>query len=65
MSKPTFLTYEKPLLVCMVQADDPARVRELVDHSLPEGAEAFGMQICRLKEEYRNEKVYRALLKEW
>lgn len=61
MSKRTFLKYEKPLLVCMVQADNPVRTKELIDRSLPEGAEAFGMQFCKMKEEYRNEKVYREL----
>ena len=61
MSKRTFLNCEKPLLVCMVQADNPARIKELIDRSLPEGAEAFGMQFCKMKEEYRNEKVYREL----
>jgi len=61
MSKRTFLNCEKPLLVCMVQADNPARIKELIDRSLPEGAEAFGMQFCKRKEEYRNEKVYREL----
>ena len=57
--KRTFLSYEKPLLTCMVQADTPDRIKELVAKSLPEGAEAFGMQACRLKPEYRCEAVYR------
>ena len=45
----------------MVQADNPDRIKELIDLSLPEGAEAFGMQFCQLKVEYRNEKTYREL----
>ena len=61
MSKATFLKYEKPLLTCMVQADNPERIKELIDRSLPEGAEAFGMQFCQMKPEYRNKKVYREL----
>ena len=61
MSKPTFLNREKPLLTCMVQADNPERIKELIDRSLPEGAEAFGMQFCKMKAEYRNKKVYREL----
>ena len=44
MNKPTFLTYDKPLLTCMVQADNPERIRELITLARPEGAEAFGMQ---------------------
>lgn len=59
--KPTFLKYDKPLLTCMVQADNPDRIKSLIDASLPEGAEAFGMQFCRLKEEYRKEEIYREL----
>ena len=61
MMKPTFLTYEKPLLTVMVQASCPERVKELMDKARPEGAEAFGMQFCRMKEEYRREDIYREL----
>ena len=61
MSNRTFLNYKKPLLTCMVQANNPERIKELIRLSLPEGAEAFGMQFCKLKTEYRNEKTYREL----
>lgn len=59
--KPTFLQYEKPLLTTMVQADCPARIKELIDLSLPEGAEAFGMQFEKMKAEYRTPETYRDL----
>lgn len=62
MNTASFLRSEKPLLTCMVQADNPSRIKELIDLSLPEGAEAFGMQFCRLKAEYRNRSVYEELL---
>ena len=61
MKSKTFLTYERPLLTCMVQADNPDRIKELIDLSLPEGAEAFGMQFCQMKKEYRNKKTYSEL----
>ena len=61
MKKPTFLKHERPLLTVMVQADNPDRIRELIDASVPEGAEAFGMQLCRMKNEYRTEGTYRSL----
>ena len=61
MKSRTFLTYERPLLTCMVQADNPDRIKELIDLSRPEGAEAFGMQFCQMKKEYRNKKTYREL----
>lgn len=61
MKNPTFLTYEKPLLTCMVQADNPDRIKELIALSLPEGADAFGMQFCKMKAEYRNRETYKKL----
>ena len=61
MKSKTFLTYERPLLTCMVQADNPDRIKELIDLSRHEGAEAFGMQFCQMKEEYRNKKTYKDL----
>ena len=57
----SFLNSEKAILTCMVQANDPDRIKELIDLSLPEGAEAFGMQFERLKAEYRTPKAYREL----
>lgn len=59
--KPTFLKYEKPLLTVMVQAKTPERTKELIDKSLPEDAEAFGMQIEKLLPEYRTPEIYREL----
>ena len=61
MKKRTFLTYEKPLLTCMVQAADPDRIKELIDASVPAGAEAIGMQFCRLEAEYRSRDTYKEL----
>ena len=61
MKKRTFLDYEKPLITSMVQADNPKRIKELIDASVREGAEAIGMQLCKLKAEYRNEDTYKEL----
>lgn len=63
MTKPTFLTYDKPLLTCMVQADNPERIKELITRSIPEGAEAFGIQFCKMKAEYRSRETYRELFR--
>lgn len=57
----SFLGREEPLLTVMVQADNPDRIEELMKRSIPEGAEAFGMQFCRMKPEYRTEETYRRL----
>lgn len=59
--KNTFLKYDKALLTVMVQADNPDRIKELIDKSVPEGAEAFGMQFERMKPEYRSKNVYKKL----
>lgn len=61
MKNATFLKYEKPLLVCMAQADNPDRIKEIVNKSLPIGAEAFGMQFCRMRKEYRTKETYKEL----
>lgn len=61
MGKATFLSYESPLLTCMVQAATPDRIQYLVDRSLDEGAEAFGMQLCRMQPKYRSPEIYRKL----
>ena len=59
--KKTFLEFDKPLLTVMVQADNPDRIKELIKKSIPEGAEAFGMQLEKLKPEFRNREVYKEL----
>ena len=45
----------------MVQADNPQGIKELIDKSLLEGAEAFGMQFEQLKSEYKTEETFREL----
>ena len=59
--KKTFLEYSKPLLTVMVQANNPARIKELMNKSLPNGAEAYGMQFERLAPKYRNRETYKDL----
>lgn len=61
MKNDAFFSCEKPLLVCMVQAHTPDRIKELVKAAIPEGAEAIGMQFCSLNPEYRNRETYKAL----
>ena len=59
--KPTFLKADKAILTVMVQAEHPDRIKELMAKSMPEGAEAFGMQFEKLPKEYRNPEVYKDL----
>ena len=61
MKKSTFLHRERPLLTCMVQASTPERIRELMAAAKPEGADAFGMQFCRMKPEFKSPRTYREL----
>ncbi len=57
----SFFGNDKAILTTMVQADNPDRIKELIDLSVPEGAEAFGMQFEQMKPEYRKKEVYREL----
>lgn len=47
----------------MLQADNPTRVAYLMEKSRKLGADAFGMQFCKLKAEYRNEESYKSLFR--
>ena len=59
--KRSFFWQDKALLTTMVQADNPERIKELIDKSVPEGAEAFGIQFEQMKPEYRSTEVYHDL----
>ena len=59
--KQSFFGRDKALFTVMVQADNPDRIKELIDKSVPEGAEAFGMQFEQMKSEYRTREVYKDL----
>jgi len=62
MKKYSFLDCEKPLLTCMVQGTSPERVEQLIDLSVPEGAEAIGLQFCRLPRQLHTPEVFRRLI---
>lgn len=61
--KPTFLNHEKAIITSMVQGESPERIKELMDKSLEQGAEAFGMQLCRLLPQHRTDEVYADLFR--
>ena len=61
MKKSLFLTSERPIFTCMVQAKTPSRIKELVARAISEGAEAIGMQFCKLEPEYKTEETFREL----
>lgn len=51
MSK--FLNYDKPLLCAMIQGETSEECIEKIKVSIDEGADALGIQLCKLKKEYR------------
>lgn len=55
----SFLNCDKPMLTSMVLAYNPDRAKWLMDKSLEDGAEAFGIQIERMSKEYRNADTYK------
>lgn len=55
--KPTFLKYDKPLLTAMIQCLTAHECIVKIKASLEEGAEALGIQLCRLKKEYRTREA--------
>lgn len=57
----SFFNNNKALITVMVQADNPNRIKELINKSVPKGAEAFGMQFEQMKPEFRNQETYRDL----
>ncbi len=48
-----FFNYEKPLLCAMVQCRTAEDCKKKIKDSIDEGAEALGIQLCKLKHEYR------------
>ena len=61
MNKRVFLNKDKAVLTVMVQADNPERIKELMDKSVPEGAEAFGIQFEQMESRYRTKENYKDL----
>lgn len=59
--KKTFLTYEKPLLTAIIHCETKEECLKKIRRSLDEGAEAFGVQVNRLREEFHTEKDLREI----
>lgn len=57
----SFFNNDKTMLTAMVQASNPARIKELVDKSIPEGADAIGMQFEKLKPEFKTKETFKEL----
>ena len=59
--KPTFLNQLRPFVTGMVLKETPDEVRYAVKNSIYEGADALGIQLCKLKPEYKTEEHYRKM----
>ncbi len=59
--KPTFLHQNRPLITGMVLKDNPADIRFTVKNSIYAGADALGIQLCRLKREFKTEACYKEI----
>ena len=62
LMKPSFLTYEKPILTTMIQTKDPESGFVTMEKALAEGTEAFGYQICRLDPRFRTPETYKKIM---
>ena len=61
MSKSTFLKYDKPLLCAMIQCPTAQECIIKIKRSLSGGAEALGIQLCKLEPQYRNEETLKKI----
>lgn len=59
--KPTFLNHARPLLTSMIQEDSPERCISAIKNSIYDGADSFGIQLCKLKPEYKTAEIYRQI----
>lgn len=57
----SFLKGSRPLITSMLQARTPERIEYLMDNSVRDGADAFGMQFERIGSEYQTPETYKRL----
>ena len=59
--KPTFLNQLRPLITGMVLKSDPDSIRYAVKNSIYDGADCLGIQLEKLKREYKTEENYKKI----
>ncbi len=57
----SFLNHSRPLVTGMVLKYNPDDVRYAVKNSIYAGADALGIQLCRIKREFRTEENFKAM----
>ena len=60
---PTFLNQSRPLITCMIQADNPDDAVNAIRNAAFDGCDAYGLQVCRLAPEYQTEETLRKIMK--
>ncbi|MBE7045558.1 MAG: type I 3-dehydroquinate dehydratase [Ruminococcaceae bacterium] len=59
--KKSFLNHEKPLYTVMIQRETPEEAIDIIQRGTKLGADAFGLQTCKLLPEHRNLKTYKRI----
>ena len=62
--KLTFLHQNRPLNTCMIQKRTALEVLNCIRGGAFDGCDAFGLQMCKLEEEYRTDKHLQAIFRE-
>ncbi len=57
----TFLNQNRPLITSMILKDNPDSIRFAVKNSIYDGADCLGIQLERLKKEFKNEESYKKI----
>jgi len=61
MVKASFLNQNRPLITGMILKDNPDDIRFAVKNSIYDGADCLGIQLERLKKEYKTEENYKRI----
>lgn len=61
MMKPTFLNHSHALLTAMIQQPTPEKCITEIRNATFDGAQAYGIQLCDIRQEFRNEETYRKI----
>lgn len=60
-NKPTFLGHSRPLLCCMIQAENPADAINTARNAAFDGCDAYGFQQCKLNTKYRDKETIQSI----
>lgn len=61
ITKPTFLNQTRPLITSMIIKDNPDSIRFAIKNAIYDGADCLGIQLEKLKKEYKTEEIYKKI----